>query len=630
MRERQFIEQNKEKWKEFEELVNKKESDPEKLGKLFVQITDDLSYARTFYPNRSVRVYLNNLAQSVFDKLYKSRKKKKNRVTRFFNDEIPSAVFYAKKELLLSLAIFVISVLIGIYSAIQNPDFTKSILSEEYVEMTETNIENNDAMAVYKGDNQLWLFAQLARNNLAIDFKTFVSGLAFGLWTILMLVSNGVMVGAFQFFFAERGLFSESFLTIWMHGTLELSAAVIAGGAGLILGRGLVFPGTYSRLQSLMIAAKQGLKILLIAVCMTTFAAFIESFVTRYTEMHNAVRLIWISLSFAFVIGYFIVLPSIKWKRGTILPKPIEKLQEDLNFNLEVKQVKSIGTLFSDAFGSYRKTLSNYLIIIFSISLIYTALNVFFNYTIIQENFTYFMEESDESLIPLAQFVYAIAAPIIWTYTNLGSIFSISEIDLRLLFNGLLLMVAISFSFGSFHKLLQKNELLPLGIKVDYKKLAGLSIVLTIIILTFAFLPNSWIWILLLSPIPFILLFASGILLNESIASSLNVSFANFWLTYALYLSFSLICTLIFTLLTSVIFHVFFSFGNMLFDVEGLNAYKVYVAVYIFFSCFSLMFIMPPIIYGFIMTYFANKESLGANGLKEKLRFLNSNESVEV
>jgi hypothetical protein len=55
MRERQFIEQNKEKWRAFEMLIQSKEKDPEKLGELFVQITDDLSYARTFYPNRSVR-----------------------------------------------------------------------------------------------------------------------------------------------------------------------------------------------------------------------------------------------------------------------------------------------------------------------------------------------------------------------------------------------------------------------------------------------------------------------------------------------------------------------------------------------------------------------------------------------
>ena len=56
MRETKFIEQNREKWAEFEELLRENNRDPEQLNQLFIQITDDLSYARTFYPNRSVRM----------------------------------------------------------------------------------------------------------------------------------------------------------------------------------------------------------------------------------------------------------------------------------------------------------------------------------------------------------------------------------------------------------------------------------------------------------------------------------------------------------------------------------------------------------------------------------------------
>ena len=178
MRERQFIEQNKDKWKEFESLVNQKSHDPERLGELYVQITDDLSYARTFYPNRSVRVYLNNLAQQIFHKLYKSRRKKRNRLIELVVNEIPSSVFHARKELLLSLIIFTLSIGAGVLSGVKNPDFARSILGDGYVEMTEENIENDDPMAVYKDDNQFYVFSYIAFNNLRIDFYTFVSGLS--------------------------------------------------------------------------------------------------------------------------------------------------------------------------------------------------------------------------------------------------------------------------------------------------------------------------------------------------------------------------------------------------------------------------------------------------------------------
>ena len=70
MRETSFIKQNKEKWKEFEQDLDKENVDPDKMSDLFIQITDDLSYSRTFYPNRSVRVYLNNIAQQIFYSIY--------------------------------------------------------------------------------------------------------------------------------------------------------------------------------------------------------------------------------------------------------------------------------------------------------------------------------------------------------------------------------------------------------------------------------------------------------------------------------------------------------------------------------------------------------------------------------
>ena len=60
MKETNFIDQNKKKWKELEELLQEDRKDPDKLSNLFIQVSDDLSYARTFYPNRFVRLYLNN------------------------------------------------------------------------------------------------------------------------------------------------------------------------------------------------------------------------------------------------------------------------------------------------------------------------------------------------------------------------------------------------------------------------------------------------------------------------------------------------------------------------------------------------------------------------------------------
>lgn len=612
MRERQFIEQNKEKWREFEALIEKRKNDPEKLGELFVQITDDLSYARTFYPNRSVRIYLNKLAQNVFDKLYKARKRRKSRWSSLFVDEIPSAIYHARFELLISLVIFIGAVLAGVFSSIKDPEFVKSILGEAYVRQTLENIAKGDPMAIYKGDNQFNMFLRIAWNNLLIDFRTFVSGIVFGIWTIVMLVSNGIMVGAFQYFFVQQGAFSASFLTIWMHGALEMSAAVIAGGAGLIVGRGIVFPGTYNRLQSLMIAGKQGLKILLIAVVMTTMAAVIESFVTRYTGMSNVVRLFWIVLSFAFVLGYFVVLPFMKWKRNTLLPKPVEKLQENLNLELKTTEPKSVGRLFSDGFIIYRTVMSRYLPIALFISLIATILNYFLAFETINDNFQFYFS-----------YEYGPFTVIAWTFENIGRLFSVMPFDWQLLANALVLIGGISAAFYCFNQVLAERNVILKNKQASLFKTIGISIILTAIILSASFIPLSWIWLLVVTPMAFVFLFFCALQMNKSGGEAFRIMRVNMLQTYALYFCFALISTIVFTLITYAVLSLFFELAMMLFDLESVDVYKLLVGIYMFFCYSALLFVLPPMLYGISMTYFSHKERITADGLRASLSFLN-------
>ncbi|MCB0553221.1 MAG: stage II sporulation protein M, partial [Phaeodactylibacter sp.] len=246
MRETSFIEQNKEKWREFEQIMDIPRKDPDKLNDLFVQITDDLSYSRTFYPNRSVRVYLNGLAQRIFFSIYKNRRSRANRLFTFWADELPQLIYEARGEFRMAFLIFLLACLIGGVSSAMDEQFANVILGDAYVDMTLENIESGDPMAVYKQKGAFGMSLGIAMNNLFVAFLTFVMGAFFTLGSIAILIRNGIMLGAFQWFFIERGLFWDSFLTIWIHGTLEISAIIIAGAAGLTLGKGLVFPGTYS------------------------------------------------------------------------------------------------------------------------------------------------------------------------------------------------------------------------------------------------------------------------------------------------------------------------------------------------------------------------------------------------
>jgi uncharacterized membrane protein SpoIIM required for sporulation len=124
-----------------------------------------------------------------------------------------------------------------------------------------------------------------------------------------MLLQNAIMLGVFEYFFYSRGMMTDSLLTLLIHGTLELSALVLAASAGLIMAKSWLFPGTIKRIQALKNGAKEGLIIALCSLPMLLMAAFFEGFVTRHTEMPLWSKLLIILASLLLLVGYFIVYP---------------------------------------------------------------------------------------------------------------------------------------------------------------------------------------------------------------------------------------------------------------------------------------------------------------------------------
>lgn len=323
MREVTFLKKNAEKWKEVEVfLFSKDKVDPDKLADLFIELTDDLSYSRTFYPSSKTTQYLNSLAAKVHQSIYKSKKERKERFIRFWKYEAPLIFYKHRKEIFISLAIFVIAMLIGIVSSAGDSGFVRLIMGDSYVNMTLENIDKGDPMAVYKQMNGIDMFLGITFNNIRVSFIAFMFGLLISFGTAWILLSNGIMLGAFQYFFHIHGLLLKSVLVIWIHGTLEISSIIIAGAAGITLGNSILFPGTYSRKQSFMIGAKEGLKMIVSLIPIFVTAGFIEAFVTRHTGMPVYLSLTIILGSLVFVIWYFLIYPATLYKKLEVKNEP--------------------------------------------------------------------------------------------------------------------------------------------------------------------------------------------------------------------------------------------------------------------------------------------------------------------
>jgi uncharacterized membrane protein SpoIIM required for sporulation len=318
MREALFIKRNAKKWQEYQHFET---DDPDEKADRFITLVDDLAYAKTFYPHGKVTRWINSLALSTYQSIYQNRKQYLTRIALFFKYELPLLFRKYHKILLFTFSLFAIVVSIAVFSAMKDYNFIRGVLGDGYVDMTEDNIAKGDPFGVYKEEGSYFgMFIGIALNNVRVSFLMMLFGLFFGVGTLWLLFSNGLMLGSFQYMFFAKGLGWKSILVIWIHGTLEISALIIASTAGFMLANGLLFPGGRKRIDSFMQHARDAVKLTICLVPIIITAAFLESYVTHLMsqsydkESGNFGLPVWASLvilatSLAFMIWYFVSYP---------------------------------------------------------------------------------------------------------------------------------------------------------------------------------------------------------------------------------------------------------------------------------------------------------------------------------
>ncbi|GMN11803.1 stage II sporulation protein M [Croceitalea sp. MTPC9] len=310
MREAAFVKQNKEKWIAFEKAINlSSNTNPDELADGYIQLTNDLAYAQTYYEESKTLLYLNALASQAHQKIYKNKKESGNRIIDFWVTEFPLFFKQYHNTLGVAFLIFMVATAIGSISAINDSTFLRLILGDAYVNETLNNISKGDPAAIYKGGSEIGTFLGITINNIRVAFLAFAFGVITSIGTAYILFSNGVMLGAFITFFYTKGVFFEANKQIWLHGTIEISVIIIAGCAGLIMGNSVLFPKTYSRRVSFMKGAKDGLKVVISTIPFFIIAGFIEGFITRYTSMPNWLAFLIIGTSLLLILFYYIIYP---------------------------------------------------------------------------------------------------------------------------------------------------------------------------------------------------------------------------------------------------------------------------------------------------------------------------------
>ena len=316
MREALFIKKNAQKWNEYQYLQTE---DPDQMADRFITLLDDLSYAKTFYPHSKVTRWINSLAVSIYQTIYQNRKQRFSRLVTFWQYELPLMFRKHHRMFLYTFLFFLLLFAMGVLSSMKDEEFVKGVLGEDYVAMTEENIEKGDPFGVYSSESRFAMWVQIAFNNIKVGFLMVAGGILVGLGTLYVFFQNGIMIGSFQYMFFAKGLGWQSVLVIWIHGTLEIAGMIIEACAGFMMAKSILFPGTFTRWVSFKRGVKDAMKICVSLIPITILAAFLESYITRLssaafdkttnTSLPLPVSISILAVSFLFIVWYFVIYP---------------------------------------------------------------------------------------------------------------------------------------------------------------------------------------------------------------------------------------------------------------------------------------------------------------------------------
>jgi uncharacterized membrane protein SpoIIM required for sporulation len=189
-----------------------------------------------------------------------------------------------------------------------DPDFIYAVMDWQQVRNMESMYD--PAARVLgrerEADTDLMMFGHYIQNNIGIAFREFAGGIFFGLITVVVLIFNGVALGAVTGHLTQLGYVSTFYPFVIGHGSFELTAIVLSGAAGLKLGMALIDPGSATRLAALRTAGREAVQIVLGAAAMLLIAAFIEAFWSSKASLPIALKISVGAVLWILVLGYLL------------------------------------------------------------------------------------------------------------------------------------------------------------------------------------------------------------------------------------------------------------------------------------------------------------------------------------
>ena len=311
MKEILFVERYTALWETIERSLNArfKGGEAQHFPAQFRMLCHHLSLAKHRQYSPQLVDRLNSLVIRAHSEFYQRNYNYRFQWLNFLLVDFPRAVRVNKYFILIAALLFALPLLASAIAAYFSEDFIYSILKDEQLKQMEALY---DPTAEHLGrerasQTDVAMFGFYIYNNIGVGFRSFASGIVFGLGSIFFMIYNGLHIGGVAGHLSQLGYIETFYGFIAGHGSFELSAIVLCGGAGLRLGYTLLRPGSLPRIQALRASGRESIAIVYGAMQMLIIAAFIEAFWSSSTSVPFAVKLA-VGLFFWLVVLSYLLL----------------------------------------------------------------------------------------------------------------------------------------------------------------------------------------------------------------------------------------------------------------------------------------------------------------------------------
>lgn len=241
---------------------------------LYRQAASDLSTLRQDATARAYAEVVNQLLARAHHIIYSSRRKGFSKIFYFLRDGYPALVQRQFRYVLLSLTILLAGAGLGTVLTLARPQFMRHMLGPQMVETIERHQMWTESIVGVEPAAS----SAIMTNNITVCFISFAGGIVFGLGAIWSMFNNGMLLGVVGVACAQHGMAVPLWSFVAPHGSLELPSIVLAGAAGLRLGRGVVFPGLYRWRDSVALAGVEATRLVAGTVPLLIVAGSLEGF----------------------------------------------------------------------------------------------------------------------------------------------------------------------------------------------------------------------------------------------------------------------------------------------------------------------------------------------------------------